>query len=203
MEISTFPKLKTIAAFIIGSCVIASLFHQHYLLPSTVVDQSPTVLEKASPSNNTPAVYPWLRSSAVLDQLPTQLQKVSPNDDTAATYPWLRPKPAAVNRSPTWERASPDDETSAVYPWARRHIRAHARVPEPSKETVLFWHIPKVRYDSEIVRFLHERELFRDGSSTLQSCIIIILLFRAEDQLPNPSTNASVKRSALHRSRPK
>eukprot|EP00585_Thalassiosira_rotula_P017770 CAMPEP_0196207904 /NCGR_PEP_ID=MMETSP0912-20130531/8711_1 /TAXON_ID=49265 /ORGANISM="Thalassiosira rotula, Strain GSO102" /LENGTH=414 /DNA_ID=CAMNT_0041482631 /DNA_START=53 /DNA_END=1297 /DNA_ORIENTATION=+ len=172
MENNCFPKLKTIAAFIVGSCAIVSLFHQHYLLPSTSVDQPPNVLEEASSSNNTPAVFPWLRSSVVVDQLPTRVEKPPPNDDTGPTYPWLRssaavnqlptqfekPPPnedtgptypwlrtssAVVNRSPTWERVSPDDETSAVYPWARRNVRAHARAPDPSKETLLFWHIPK------------------------------------------------------------
>jgi len=41
------------------------------------------------------------------------------------------------------EKASESEDTHAVYRWARRHVRPHARLPEPSKETILFWHIPK------------------------------------------------------------
>jgi len=31
-----------------------------------------------------------------------------------------------------------------VYPWARNHIRPLDAIPDPSKETSIFWHIPKV-----------------------------------------------------------
>ena len=32
----------------------------------------------------------------------------------------------------------------SVYPWARDHLRPLTAMPDSSKETVLFWHIPKV-----------------------------------------------------------
>mmetsp|Transcript_27728 Transcript_27728/g.50533 ORF Transcript_27728/g.50533 Transcript_27728/m.50533 type:complete len:266 (-) Transcript_27728:804-1601(-) len=113
---SILPNLKTIAASIIGSCVITSLLQKPGLPPPAVVDRPLTWLDKEAPNI-------WLRPSAVVDRssTSTRLEKASPNDDTSAIY---------------------------VYPWAGRNIRAHARLPEPSKETILFWHIPKVRYDN-------------------------------------------------------
>ncbi|KAL9188446.1 hypothetical protein ACHAXT_006824 [Thalassiosira profunda] len=30
-----------------------------------------------------------------------------------------------------------------VYSWARKHLRPLAKAPEPTKETILFWHVPK------------------------------------------------------------
>ena len=39
--------------------------------------------------------------------------------------------------------AGDDDDNSGIYPWARQHLRPVDVVPEPDKETVLFWHIPK------------------------------------------------------------
>jgi len=39
--------------------------------------------------------------------------------------------------------AGDDDDNSGLYPWARQHLRPVDVVPEPEKETVLFWHIPK------------------------------------------------------------
>lgn len=38
-----------------------------------------------------------------------------------------------------------DNETDQpiLYPWARNHLRPLTAIPEPSEETVLFWHIPK------------------------------------------------------------
>ena len=35
--------------------------------------------------------------------------------------------------------------TDAIYPWARKHLRPLDAVPEPKKETAVFWHIPKVK----------------------------------------------------------
>ena len=36
-----------------------------------------------------------------------------------------------------------DDDNEGIYPWAKQHLRPVDVVPEPDKETVLFWHIPK------------------------------------------------------------
>ena len=38
-----------------------------------------------------------------------------------------------------------DQSTNLVYPWAKNNLVPHTVMPDPAKETYMFWHIPKVR----------------------------------------------------------
>lgn len=52
----------------------------------------------------------------------------------------ILPSPPIYNVDQT-HRVLLDEPT--VYPWARNHIRPLDVIPDPSKETSIFWHIPK------------------------------------------------------------
>jgi len=51
---------------------------------------------------------------------------------------------AGFQSSRSLEFAAPNHHTApVVYPWARDNLEPHGKIPDPSTETVLLWHVPK------------------------------------------------------------
>jgi len=65
---------------------------------------------------------------------------IGPTIDLLSTLPSLTGLKNHLRRSLATDQ-TPDQPS--VYPWARDHLRPLNAIPEPSKETSLFWHIPR------------------------------------------------------------
>eukprot|EP00584_Thalassiosira_punctigera_P008934 CAMPEP_0172543806 /NCGR_PEP_ID=MMETSP1067-20121228/14103_1 /TAXON_ID=265564 ORGANISM="Thalassiosira punctigera, Strain Tpunct2005C2" /NCGR_SAMPLE_ID=MMETSP1067 /ASSEMBLY_ACC=CAM_ASM_000444 /LENGTH=400 /DNA_ID=CAMNT_0013330281 /DNA_START=107 /DNA_END=1309 /DNA_ORIENTATION=- len=125
-----WTKPKAIAAFVFGSCVIASLLDQLDFLSSRAAERSPYQGREFPPHEfeDEDDVRPpseTLRLLGLLEGI-----NVDDHDDD----------PSIVQR----ELQEPENyiDPSFVYPWAKRNVLPVSATPDPSHETTLYWNIP-------------------------------------------------------------
>ena len=109
---------KAFAALIIGACIVASIYDS-FLLSSP----NDEVVELEFPDEPLLPLGDEFRHHRSLLQ-------VGPSSPTTNVE-------GAV---------AGDGMDVSIYPWAQSNLRALSRAPDHERETVLFWHIPKVSY---------------------------------------------------------
>eukprot|EP00578_Thalassiosira_sp_NH16_P005539 CAMPEP_0181135238 /NCGR_PEP_ID=MMETSP1071-20121207/32515_1 /TAXON_ID=35127 /ORGANISM="Thalassiosira sp., Strain NH16" /LENGTH=382 /DNA_ID=CAMNT_0023221811 /DNA_START=71 /DNA_END=1219 /DNA_ORIENTATION=+ len=123
-------KQKSIAAAIIGACLIATALDGLSLLGRE--DES-----SPSPDHMRRSLLQKFpeESRKVLEELEQQRKEERGQRKQLSSSPEQREQ-----EFPMEDGAAVDD---SIYPWAHGNLRPVARAPEPERETAMFWHIPK------------------------------------------------------------
>lgn len=143
---------KSTIVILVGFFIIGPLLDIISTLPSSSTSEHPqvrhlwheTIKPRASSENK--KLLERINRAVFVDKTPITEKKRA-----RSTERRQQQRPSSAQRGN--ENAMHKDELS-IYPWARYHMRPLTVTPDPSTETSLFWHIPKVSYAFSL-HYLH------------------------------------------------